>query len=41
MQKISADIEDELVEKIMKEAKANMRSLSAQLRFILKERYTK
>ena len=41
MQKISADIEDNLLEKLRKEAKENMRSLTAQLCFILKERYTK
>ena len=39
MQKISCDIEEDILEKLGDEAKENERSLSAQLRIILKERY--
>lgn len=39
MKKLSIDVEDELVNKLELEAKDNLRSVGAQIRFILKERY--
>jgi len=39
MKKLSVDLEDKVFDRLEKESKDNMRSVGAQLRFVLKERY--
>ena len=40
MKKLTFDLEENVVDKLEKEAKHNERTVSAQLRVILKERYS-